>query len=285
MRVITENILCLDRPYINLKRLSTETAIRKGSIDEKGLKTTYIIDQTTKNLFKNENYTVEVNKGIEKQTYNTATLNNTLLVDVNYVSRTGPSSAKLKVFAIIDGIKYALPYGQFEDIYDGCFEILAKNLGDDEELTYINYGFKNLEKEIITVDIKINLERLADFKDVVDYKRNIDFFVLNNTLASISKFDIKNKKNKIEVTDKITVLRYQFSDRLYEILKPTEGKTVNLAETDIICDLTDIDFPIVNMYTSYGLAKLVDIKNNVIPTTKNTNLFANILDLGLPVLR
>ncbi|MGL5066826.1 MAG: hypothetical protein ACRC6T_03215 [Sarcina sp.] len=285
MRVITENILCLDRPYINLKKLSSETAIRKGSIDEKGLKTTYIINQNTQNLFENENYTVEVKNGIEKQTYNTATLNNTLLVDINYVSRTGSSSAKLKIFVIIDGIKYALPYGQFEDIYDGCFEILARNFGDDEQLTYINYGFKNLEKEVINVDINTNLERLADFKDVVDYKRNIDFFVLNNILASISKFDIKNKKSKIEVSDKIVVLRYQFSRRLYEVLTPAKGNTVNLAETDIICDLTDVDFPIVNMYTAYGLAKLVDIKNNVIPTTKNTNLFANILDLGLPVLR
>ena len=285
MRILTENNLCKNRPYINLKKLTSETSIRKGNIDEKGLKTTYIIDQKTQDILKTDDYTIEYSKGIEKENYKTKTLSNTLLVEVNYVERTGNSSAKFKVFLVLDEVKYALPFAEFEDIYKGCMEILEKSITDNKELEYVTAGFKNLTKEVVSVDIKTNLERLAQFKDKVDYKRNIDFFVINNTLASVSKFDINNKKSKIEVTDKIKVLRFNYSKRLYFELLPTQGKTVNLAQTDLICDLTDPKFPIVNIYTSYGLGKLLDIKNNIIPIDKNINLFANILDLGLAVLR
>ncbi|MGL5575795.1 MAG: hypothetical protein ACRDCW_09670 [Sarcina sp.] len=285
MKILTENNLCKNKPYINLKKLTSETSIRKGEVDEKGLKTTYIIDQKTKDILKTDDYTIEVSKGIEKENYKTKTLHNTILVEVNYVSRTGASSAKFKVFVILDGIKYALPFAEFEDIYEGCMEILEKHIENDTELEYVTAGFNNLSKEEVSVDIDTNLKRLAQFKDKVDYKRNIDFFVINNTLASISKFDINNKKTEIEVTDKIKVLRFNFSKRLYKELVPTKGNKVNLAETDLICDLTDPKFPIVNIYTSYGLGKLLDIKNNIIPIDKNINLFANILDLDLPVLR
>lgn len=285
MRTLSENNLCKNRPYINLKKLTSETSIRKDEVDEKGLKTTYIIDQKTKDILKTENYTIEVTKGIEKENYNTKVLHNTLLVEVNYVARTGASSAKFKVFVILDGIKYALPFTEFEDIYEGCMEILEKHITDSKELEYVTAGFNNLNKEEPTVDIDTNLKRLAQFKDKVDYKRNIDFFVINNTLASVSKFDINNKQTEMDVTDKVKVLRFNFSKRLYFELIPTKGNKVNLAETDLICDLTDPKFPIVNIYTSYGLGKLLDIKNNIIPIDKNINLFANILDLDLPVLR
>ena len=284
MRIISESNLCLDRPYINLKKLAPTTAIRQGYADEKGLKSTYIIDQETNDLFKSDDYTIEVTKGIEKLTYPTKALNGTLLVDINYTTRGGDSSAKLKIFAILDGMKYALTFASFEDIYNNCLDIISKNIEDETTLNYIKAGFNNLTKEEISVDINTNLERLADFKDMVNYKRNISFFVLNNTLASISKFDIRNKSNKIEVSDNVTVIRYNFSVRLYKEVTPTDNM-VSLAETDIICDLTDKDFPIVNMYTYHGFAKLLDIKNNIIPIDKNINLFANILDLNLPVLK
>ena len=285
MRILTENNLCKNRPYINLKKLASETPIRKGVVDEKGLKTTYIIDQKTQDILKTNDYTIEYSKGIEKENYKTKALSNTLLVEVNYVERTGNSSAKFKVFFVLDEIKYALPFAEFEDIYKGCMEILEKHITDNKELEYVTAGFKNLTKETINVDINTNLERLAQFKDKVDYKRNIDFFVINNTLASVSKFDINNKQSKIEVSDKIKVLRFNYSKRRYFELLPAQGTTVNLAQTDLICDLTDSKFPVVNIYTSYGLGKLLDIKNNIIPIDKYINLFANILDLGLPVLK
>lgn len=285
MRILSENNLCQDKPYINLKKLSSETAIRKGEVEEKGLKTIYIIDQKTQNILKTEDYKIEYSNGIEKEIYQTRVLNNTLLIEVNYVSRTGSSSAKFKVFALLNGIKYALPFTEFEDIYTGCFKILEKHITNKDELAYVTAGFDNLDREEINVDINTNLKRLEQFKDKVEYKRNVDFFVINNTLASISKFDINNKKTELKITNNIKVLRYNFSTRLYGELVPKEGNTVRLAETDIICDLTDRNFPLVSIYTNYGLGKLLDIKNNIIPTDKNINLFANILDLDLNVLR
>ena len=44
-------------------------------------------------------------------------------------------------------------------------------------------------------------------------------------------------------------------------------------------------FPTVSICTDYGLGKLLDVKNNVIPNTNTLSLFANILDLGLDVLK
>lgn len=38
------------------------------------------------------------------------------------------------------------------------------------------------------------------------------------------------------------------------------------------------------IYTEYDLGKLLDIKNNVIPTTNTLSLFANLIDLELNVL-
>lgn len=288
MRIILENNLCENRPYINLKKLSSKTSLRVGSPDESGLKGTYIIDQHTQALSKNENYTSEYNKGIEKITFYTEDLNEILLVEVNYSSRSGDSTAKFKVYVILNSIKYALPFSYFEDIYVNCMDIFNKEIKDTNTLKFIKAGFDNLEKEEMSVDINLNLERLAEFKDKVDYKRNVYYFVINNITSSISKYDINNKTNKIEISDRVHVLRYNYTTRLYKLVQPINKSTVVLNETDIICDLGDSrdenSFPTVSIYTEYGLGKLLDIQNNVIPTTNALSLFANLLDLGLDVL-
>ena len=222
----------------------------------------------------------------EKVTFYTSDLNEMLLVDINYSFKTGASYSKFKVYLILNNIKYALPFNYFEDIYRNCMDILAKEVNDNEEINYIKESFNNLKKEEISVDINLNLERLKEFKDKVDFKRNVRYFVINNIASSISKYDIKNKTNKIKVTDKVKVLRHNYKTRLYEFINPTDNTNmVSLKETDIICDLGDENtFPTVNIYTSYGLGKLLDIKNNVVPSTNTLSLFANLLDLGLNVL-
>lgn len=286
MRIISENNVCENRPYVNLKKLSVKTSLRVASIDELGFKGTYIINQYTQSLCKNENYTSQYSNGIEKVTFYTSDLNEMLLVDINYSFKTGASYSKFKVYLILNNIKYALPFNYFEDIYRNCMDILAKEVNNNEEINYIKESFNNLKKEEISVDINLNLERLKEFKDKVDFKRNVRYFVINNIASSISKYDIKNKTNKIKVTDKVKVLRHNYKTRLYEFVNPTDNTNmVSLKETDIICDLGDENnFPTVNIYTSYGLGKLLDIKNNVVPSTNTLSLFANLLDLGLNVL-
>ena len=282
MRIILENNLCENRPYINLKKLSPKTSLRVGSIDDLGFKGTYIINQHTQALSKDENYTAEYRNGIEKVTFYTEDLNEMLLVDINYSFRSGDSSAKFKVYLILNNIKYALPFNYFEDIYRNCMDILSKELNGTEELSYIKKAFDNLKKEEIPVDINLTLKRLAEFKERVDYKRNVDYFVINNIASSISKYDINNKTNKIKVTDKVKVLRHNYKTRLYEVVTPNDNNIVSLKETDIICNLGDENnFPTVDIYTEYGLGKILDINNNVIPTNNTLSLFANLLDLKL----
>lgn len=289
MRIILENNLCVNRPYINLKKLSRKTSLRKGTVNEDGFKGVYIIDQHTQDLSKNKNYTIEFDKGIEKLTFDTDQLHEMLLVEINYSSRGGSKSAKFKVYIVLENIKYAIPFNSFEDIYTNCMNILARELHGKEELTYIKDAFNNLENDEPLVDINLNLKRLAEFKDKVNYKRNVYYFVMNNMTSCTSKYDINNKSNKIEITDSVKVLRYDTKNRLYTLIKPINNiSTILLQETDIICDLGNPNdknsFPTVSIYTPYGLGKLLDIKNNVIPTTTTLSLFANILDLGLNVL-
>ncbi|MBB6714948.1 hypothetical protein [Clostridium gasigenes] len=289
MRIILENNLCVNRPYINLKKLPIKTSLRRGTVNDAGFKSIYIINQSTQDLSKDSNYTIEFSKGIEKITFDREQLNEMLLVEINYSSRSGFKSAKFKVFVVLGKIKYAIPFNSFGDVYNNCMDILARELHGTEELTYIKESFNNLENEEILVDINLNLERLAEFKDKVDYKRNIYYFVVNNVDSCTSKYDINNKTNEIEITDSVKVLRYNYNTRLYTLVKPSNSVTIlKLVETDIVCDLGDAtdknSFPTVSIYTEYGLGKLLDIKNNVIPTSTTLSLFANILDLGLEVL-
>ncbi|MEN8075360.1 hypothetical protein ABFP60_00280 [Clostridioides difficile] len=285
MRIISENNLCENRPYVNLKKLSIKTSLRVGSVDELGFKGTYIIDQHTQSLCKNNNYTSQYTNGIEKVTFYTEELNKMLLVEISCSSKNSDNSTKFKVYVVLNNIKYVLPFNNFEDIYINCMDILNKELNDAEELPYIKKAFSNLKKEEISVDIDLNLKRLADFKDKVDYKRNVRYFVINNVASSISKYDINNKTNKIKITDKVKVLRHNYKTRLYEFVSANDNSIVSLRPTDIICNLGDENnFPTVDIYTEYGLGKLLDIKNNVIPTTNTLSLFANLLDLGLAVL-
>lgn len=289
MRIISENNLCLNRAYINLKKLTSKTSIRKGYITEAGLKSSYIIDPKTESLCKDDNYTISFSNGIEKMNFDTNSLNGMLLVEVNYSSRTGSSSAKFKAYVVLNSIKYVLPFSSFEDVYKDTMTILEKEIGDKEELSYIKAGFNNLENDEITVDINLNLERLSEFKDKVNYKRNVDYFVINNIDSATSKYDINNKTNIIKITDTTKVLRYSYSNRLYSLLKSNSSDgTIELRDNDIICTLGDYknenNFPTVSIYTEYGLGKLLDIKNNVIPSANTITLFANILDLGLNVL-
>lgn len=285
MRIISENNLCINRPYINLKKLPSKSSLRVGEITESGFKGTYIINQHTQTLSTNENYIIQFSKGIEKITLNTELLNENLLVEVNCSSRNGKKSAKFKVYFVLDYIKYALPFSSFEDVYDNCMDILARELNGKEELTYIKESFNNLENDEIPVDIKLNLERLKEFKDKVNYKRNVNYFVINNIASATSKYDINTKTKEILTSNTLKVLRYDYNTRLYSIVKPINETTkITLKETDIICDLGEINFPTVSIYTEYGLGKLLDVKNNVIPNTNTLLLFANILDLGLEVL-
>lgn len=286
MRIILENNLCENRPYINLKKLARITSLRVGSSDDLGLKSTYIIDQNTQSLSKSKNYTSEYKSGIEKITFDTESLHGMLLVEVNYSSRTGDSSAKFKVYVILNNIKYALPFNYFEDIYSGCMDILNREIKNPKDLAYIKAGFNNLKKEEIFVDMNLNLDRLDEFKDKVNSKRSGYYFVINNIASSISKYDINNRRDTIKLTDRVKVLTYNYNTRLYELVTcRNKDNIIPLYDTDIICDLGDEnDFPTVSIYTSYGLGKLLDLRNNVIPTTNSIALFANILDLGLDVL-
>lgn len=285
MRIISENNLCINRPYINLKKLPIKSSLRVGEITESGFKGTYIINQHTQTLSTNDNYIIQFSKGIEKITLNTELLNENLLVEVNCSSRNGKKSAKFKIYLVLDYIKYALPFSSFEDVYDNCMNILARELNGKEELTYIKESFNNLENDEIPVDINLNLERLKEFKDKVNYKRNVNYFVINNIASATSKYDINTKTKEILTSNTLKVLRYDYNKRLYSIVKPINETTkITLKETDIICDLGEINFPTVSIYTEYGLGKLLDVKNNVIPNTNTLLLFANILDLGLEVL-
>ena len=261
MRIISKNNLCEDRPYINLKKLTSQTSLRVGSADELGLKCTYIINQHTGSLYKGDNYTAEYKNGTEKNTFITEDLNNLLLVEVNYSCKTGDSSGKFKVYFILNRIKYALPFNSFEDIYEDCLDILKKELTNTADLIYIEKSFNNLEKEERTVDLNLNLQRLAEFKDKVNYKRNVNYFVINNITSATSKYDINNKSNTIAITDTIKVLRYDYRNRLYNFVKRNSNNiTIDLKETDIICNLGDSNtLPTVSIYTEYGLGKLIYI--------------------------
>jgi len=285
MRIISENNLCINRPYINLKKLPIKSSLRVGEITSAGFKGTYIINQHTQNLSTNENYILQSSKGIEKITLDTQLLHELLLVEVNYSSKNSNKSAKFKVYLVLDNIKYSLPFSSFQDIYDNCMNILARELYGKEELTYIKESFNSLENDEISVDIKLNLERLQEFKDKVNYKRNIYYFVINNIASTTSKYDINTKPKEILISNTLKVLRYNYDTRLYIILEPIDKTTeIALNETDIICNLGEINFPTVSICTGYGLGKLLDVKNNVIPNTNTLSLFANILDLGLEVL-
>jgi len=286
MRIISENNLCINRPYINLKKLPIKSSLRVGEVTGAGFKSTYIINQHTQKLSTNENYIIQFSEGIEKITIDTELLNELLLVEVNYSSKTSNKSSKFKVYLVLDNIKYSLPFSSFQDVYDNCMNILARELYGKEELTYIKESFNNLENDEISVDIKLNLERLQEFKDKVNYKRNIYYFVINNITSTTSKYDISTKPKEILISNTLKVLRYNCYTRLYIILEPINKTTkIKLNETDIICDLGEVDFPTVSINTDYGLGKLLDIKNNVIPNTNTLSLFANILDLGLEVLK
>ena len=286
MRIITKNNLCINRPYINLKKLPMKSSLRVGEITEAGFKSTYIINQHTQNLSTNDNYILQFSEGIEKITLDTELLHELLLVEVNYSSKNSNKSAKFKVYLVLDNIKYSLPFSSFQDIYENCMNILARELYEKEELTYIKESFNNLENDEISVDIKLNLERLQEFKDKVNYKRNIYYFVINNIASTTSKYDINANPNEILISDTLKVLRYNNSTRLYIILEAIDKSSkIKLNETDIICNLGEIAFPTVDICTAYGLGKLLDVKNNVIPNTNTLSLFANILDLGLEVLK
>lgn len=285
MRIISKDNLCTDKPYINLKKLTRKSSLRVGEITRTGFKSTYIINQHTQKLSSHDNYTLEVDNDIKKVTLNTFLLNEMLLVEVSYSNRNNNKSSKFKVYFVLDNVKYALPYNSFKDIYENCMNILARDLDGKEELTYIKDCFNNLENDEIPVDININLERLKEFKAKVDYKRNVYYFVVNNVAASTSKYDINSDIKEIVTSNTLKVLRYNYDTRLYTIVKPTDTTNkIKLQETDIICDLSEDKFAKVSIYTDYGLGKLLDIKNNVIPNTNTLSLFANILDLGLAVL-
>ncbi|WP_291636976.1 hypothetical protein [Clostridium sp.] len=284
MRIISKNNLCVNRPYINLKKLPMKSSLRVGEITEAGFKGTYIINQHTQNLSTNDNYILQSSEGIEKITLDTQLLHELLLVEVNYSSRN-INKSKFKVYLILDNIKYSLPVSSFQDIYDNCMNILDRELHEKEELTYIKQSFNNLENDEISVNINLNLERLQEFKDKVNYKRNIYYFVINNIAATTSKYDINTNLKEILISDTLKVLRYNCDTRLYILVEPNDKIVkIELNETDIICDLGEINFPTVSICTDYGLGKLLDVKNNVIPNTNTLSLFANILDLGLDVL-
>jgi len=285
MRIISEMDLCINRPYINLKKLPIKSSLRVGEITSAGFKGTYIINQRTQNLSTNENYILQFSKGIQKMTLDTQLLHELLLVEVNHSSKNSNKPAKFKVYLVLDNLKYSLPFSSFQDIYDNCMNILARELYGKEELTYIKESFNRLENDEISVDINLNLKRLQEFKDKVNYKRNIYYFVINNIASTTSKYDINTKPKEILISNTLKVLRYNYDTRLYIILEPIDKTTETaLIETDIICNLGEINFPTVSICTGYGLGKLLDVKNNVIPNTNTLSLFANILDLGLEVL-
>ena len=115
-------------------------------------------------------------------------------------------------------------------------------------------------------------------------KKNIKnlFLKMYLSLKNHQLKKVTNKTNKIKVTDKVKVLRHNYKTRLYEVVTPNDNNIVSLKETDIICNLGDENnFPTVDIYTEYGLGKILDINNNVIPTNNTLSLFANLLDLKL----
>ena len=187
MRIISKNNLSINRPYINLKKLPIKSSLRVGEITAAGFKGTYIINQHTQDLSTNENYMLQFNNGIQKMTLETELLNELLLVEVNYSFKNSNKSAKFKVYFVLNNIKYSLPFSQFQDIYENCMNILTKGLAGKEELAYIKESFSDLENDELSVDIDLNLERLQEFKDKVNYKRNIYYFVINNIASNTSK--------------------------------------------------------------------------------------------------
>ena len=159
-------------------------------------------------------------------------------------TKNSNKSAKFKVYLVLANIKYSLPFSPFQDIYDNCMNILSRELNGKEELTYIKESFNTLENDEIPVDIELNLERLQEFKDKVNYKRNIYYFVINNIASTTSKYDINSNPKEILISNTLKVLRYNSSTRLYIILEPINKTTkIKLNETDIICDLGEINFP------------------------------------------
>ncbi|MEG2353679.1 MAG: hypothetical protein RSB70_03435 [Clostridium sp.] len=285
MRIICKDNLCINRPYINLKKLPLKSSLRVGDVTENGFKSTYIIDQNTESLSTNENYALNYNKGIEKIIIDTVLLNKMLLVEVNYSSKAGKISSKFKVYLVLDSIKYALPFSSFEDVYTDCMNILTRELYEAEELTYIKQSFDNLENDDVVVDRTLNLQRLQEFKDKVNYKRNVDYFVINSSSSLVSKYDINTTTTAILPKDTLKVLCYNYTSKSYSIINSLDKtKRVKLKENDIICDLRSPKFPIVSIYTNYGFGKLLDVRNNVIPNDNLISLFANLLDLGLEVL-
>lgn len=279
MKIFTEQDLYISGDYIGLKKLSMKTSIRRGDLSKDSFKGNYLINPRTEKLTDNKNYIVEKENDVENLVYYTDELNELFLVETLYSSKSGENGAKFKVYYILNGVKYILNYNNFEEIYSECMNILKKEIKMEEELEYVEAGFRNLEKTEVIADLKKNIQRVKEFKDRVDYKRNVKYFVINNTLATTTKFDIKNRKGKIETNENTFVLRYDSKERLYYIL---EDKEISLKEGDLIIKFGETNT--VHIYTNYGLGKLLDIKNNVIPTKNNISLFANILDLGLKVL-
>lgn len=280
MKIISKNNLCENRPYINLKKLSFKTAVRISSPDDDGFKNTYIIDQYTESLYNNENSSTDYIDGVVKLSFDTEDLNKKLLVDINYPAKD-QSKALFKVYLIIKNVKYSLPFDYFEDTYKDCMNVLQKELNGSKELTYIKASFKNLKKEERTVSTELNLKRLSEFKDKVNYKRNVSYFVINNITSATSKYDINFNADYITTSNTLKVIRYDYRSRHYNLVRAAK---VHLRETDIICDLSNDKFKTVSIYTEYGLGKLLDIKNNIIPNKNTISLFANILDLGIEVL-
>ncbi|MGL4731379.1 MAG: hypothetical protein ACRCW0_07330 [Clostridium sp.] len=281
MKKLKKEDLCINKPYINLKKLPVKVTFKVGEINETGLKNTYLIDQQTNSLSKNQNYSIEYEKGIEKHTYFQEELHGNLLVEVSHLTKGDKTQTKYKVYLIEDGIKYALPFTDFEDVYNYCNEILVNELNESNELKYILLAFNDLIKEEFSVDLNLNLERLSDYKDKVNYKRNVNYFVINNIPQATSKYDIRNYPKAITTSDTLHILRYNYKERLYYKLKDS---TISLQDTDIIVDLMDEGFPKVSIFMSYGLGKLLDLKNNVIPNSNTISLFANILDLDINAL-
>ncbi|MGL4773292.1 MAG: hypothetical protein ACRC2K_06980 [Clostridium sp.] len=281
MKKLKKQDLCINKPYINLKKLPLKVTFKIGEIDETGFKNTYIIDQTNNCLSKNQNYTIEYSNGVQKHTYFREELDGTLLVEISHITKGESTTKKYKVYLVEDGIKYALPFTDFEEVYDYCNRLFIETLEGKEELTYIVSAFNSLEKEDFPVNLSLNLERLKEFKDKVDYKRNVNFFVINNIPQATSKYDINIASREVTQTDSIYVLRYDYKNRLYYIV---EASKVSLQETDIIVDLSDEGFPKVSIFMNYGFGKLLDLKNNVIPNTNTLSLFANILDLDIKAL-
>ncbi|MGL4850443.1 MAG: hypothetical protein ACRC28_16245 [Clostridium sp.] len=279
MKILKKEDLYISGDYIGLKKLSIKTGIRRGIIKDDSLKGNYLINPREEKLFDSKNYEVLKENDVENLMYYTEELNGLFLVETIYSNKSREMGAKFKVYYILNGVKYILSFNDFEEVYKECMVVLEKEIKLDKELEYVKAGFSNLEKTEVKVDLKTNLKRVKEFREKVDYKRNVPYFVINNTLATTTKFDIKTKAAKVKTDKNTTVLRYDSRDRLYYVMPDGD---ITLRETDLIVSLGDINK--VHIYTNYGLGKLLDIENNVIPTKNNISLFANILDLGLKVL-